>query len=33
MLWSMEGTFFDQPVKNDQRTYNIGKNIIGQGDH
>ena len=26
-------TFFDQPVKNDSRTYeNIRKNAIGQGD-
>ena len=32
MLWLMEKSIFDQPVKNDLRTYdNIQKNVPGQG--
>ena len=33
MLWTMDQNLFDQPVKNDLRTYdNIQKNATGQGE-
>ena len=33
MLWLIEKIFFDQPVKNNEVTYeDIGKNATGQGD-
>ena len=33
MLWLIEKFFFDQPVKNNEVTYeDIGKNATGQGD-